>query len=107
MPLGSSSAAPVMRPGPNCLTRGSSVMLLSSLTIALLQKRAGPAWVGGRKSGDSPTAVGFCDRWRRPRSAGRRLKVGLKALSGQSVVAARAALIATHTTTHADDLCDR
>src|ERR1700730_1589114 len=28
-----------MSPGPNCFTRGSSVMLLSSLTIAILQKR--------------------------------------------------------------------
>src|SRR4030081_3280972 len=39
IPLGSSSAAPVMRPGPSCFTRGSSAMLLSNLTIAVLQKR--------------------------------------------------------------------
>ena len=40
MPLGSSSAAPVMRPGPNCFTRGSSAMLLIRLTMARHQKAA-------------------------------------------------------------------
>src|SRR5882672_2506371 len=83
IPLGSSSAAPVMRPGPNCFTRGFSVMLLSSLTIAVLQKRTlSPTLRRGRwRSEDQnrrePDRSGHL---RLPHSAGRRFG-GPKALS--------------------------
>src|ERR1700686_5773593 len=107
MPLGSSSAAPVRSPGPNCLARGLSAMLLSRLTIAILQNRTwSPMWEKGwwksedqdgrEPNGSSPLRL--------PHSAGRRFG-GPKPLSSQSAGAAHAALTTTYTTTHKDDLC--
>src|ERR1700722_20937190 len=62
MPLGSSSAAPVMRPGPNCFTREFSVMLLSRLTIAILQKRTtARAKEGVENGGSEPARAGFLE----------------------------------------------
>src|SRR5664279_5540647 len=107
MPLGSSSAAPVMRPGPNCLTRGSSVMLFSSLTIAMLQQCT---WSPEReqrwKSEDQDR------RKLEDRSSHLRLSAfGRTALRGMDLKrhrakagAAHAALTTTYTTTHKDDL---
>src|SRR5713101_9118863 len=97
-----------MRPGPNCFTRGSSVMLLSSLTIAILQKRKG-SHVGRRrrKSEDqirqepspfepfAPSAFG-----------GTALRRDLKRYRRQCAGAALAALTTTRTSTHEDDLCN-
>src|SRR6202790_3024597 len=106
MPLGSSSAAPVMSPGPNCLTRGLSAMLLSRLTIAILQNRTwSPMWEKGWKSEDQDRREpNGSSPLRLPHSAGRRFG-GSKALSSQSAGAAHAALTTTYTTTHKDDLC--
>src|SRR5271165_1033789 len=107
MPLGSSSAAPVMRPGPNSLTRGFSVMLLSSLTIALLQKWNGSRAEEGGESQDQDghELKGCSCHLRLPRAAERRFG-GPKASSGHSAGAADAALTASRTTTHAVNLCD-
>src|ERR1700704_1396565 len=105
MPLGSSSAAPVMRPGPNCLTLGFSAMLFSNLTIAALEKRPGPASVIGWNSKDhwARTESG---RAIAPSAFCRTALPMTEALSGRCEGAAHAALTATDTTTHEDDLCD-
>src|SRR5216683_8208586 len=97
-----------MRPGPNCFTRGSSVMLLSSLTIAILQKRK-ESHVGRRrrKSEDQirreRVVRAICAfRIRRDGASG-----DLKRYRRQCAGAARAALTTTtRTSTHKDDLCN-
>src|ERR1700722_7199360 len=79
MPLGSSSAAPVMRPGPNCFTREFSVMLLSRLTIAILQKRTtARAKEGVENGGSEPARAGFLEPFGPSATGGGGASEGLK-----------------------------
>src|SRR6202048_1615700 len=102
IPLGSSSAAPVMRPGPNCFTRGSSAMLLSSLTIAVLQKRTisptreKTVEIEGSKSARTESFEPLAP----PAFGGTALRRDLKRYRRQCAGAAEAALTTTRATTH-------
>src|SRR5271168_820443 len=94
MPLGSSSAAPVIRPGPSCFTRGSSVRLFISFTIAYLRGEPMQSAVHARRDGNRgfapPALVGTAP--------------GQPGAIELSAAAADAALTTTRTTTHKVDL---
>src|ERR1700719_5360847 len=106
IPLGSSSAAPVMSPGPNCFTRGSSAMLLSSLTIATLQNglksHAGRRrWIEGSLGANRIVRAICASRMRRDGAS-----EGLKRYRRQYAGAADAALTPLGQLLTKDDLYD-